>query len=156
MLRIIARGPDTYLLLAGDHRIVGWIRGRVLRFTGFESRAAAAAAAIAGGRALATYAGGTRLHTGPAVARPPSADERSPARIVPPRPVDAIPSMDDVHACGVGSASRRAHGMDTYSIEFVLVEGLRAEACGTIAQVLHAALSGHRLEPVRHRPKPAA
>src|SRR4051812_40638403 len=115
MLRITARGPDTYLLLAEDRGIVGWIRGRVLRFTGFESRAAAAAAAIVGGRALAIYAGGAALPTGPAVARPPSADDGSPARVVPPRRADAAPVIDDVHACGSGCASARAHGMDTYS-----------------------------------------
>jgi hypothetical protein len=156
MLRIFARGPDTYLLLAEDHGIVGWIRGRVLRFTGFESRAAAAAAAVGGGRALAAYTSGAALPTGPAVARPPSTDVGSSTRLVPPRRADAIPVIDDVHASGSECTSGLTYGMDTYSIEFMLAEGLHAGACGTIAQVVYAALSHDRREPARHRPTPAA
>jgi hypothetical protein len=143
MLRMVPRGPDTYLLLAEGCRIAGWIRGRLLRFTGFESQGAAAAAALVGGRALVTCAGGAPLLVGPAAARPPNVDRASAGRVVPPRSADAAPVLEDVHACGSEGASGRAHAMKTYSVEFMLPGGLRADASCSIAQTVHAAVSLH-------------
>ena len=50
---VLANGENSYRLVDADGAEVGWIRSKTIRFGGFDGEAAAIAAALEGGRALA-------------------------------------------------------------------------------------------------------
>jgi hypothetical protein len=180
MMRIIPRSPDAYLFRDGGHTPVGWLKERTVRFIGFPSHRDAVAAAVQGGLALASYVGGTTLHTrhaGPEVARPPNdvggepaardgrggvrlvhdgryewvfMNARRVARLVPPADVEVVPAIDEVLACGGRCARSTTPEAGTFSIEFLFAGEVSLNACLTIAQVLYTAVQHHRIRPTSH------
>jgi hypothetical protein len=175
MMRIIPRGPDTYLFRDGSHASVGWLRGPTVRFTGFPSPVHAIAAAVQGTLAVTAYVRGTTLHAGPAIARPPDGAARRPAvagesgavwltherghewivingnavaRLVSPLDRDALPQVEEPMACGGRDARVSACDAGAFSVEFVLSANVSVDARLTLAQVLYAA--------VRHLRTPSA
>ncbi|AHG92554.1 hypothetical protein J421_5019 (plasmid) [Gemmatirosa kalamazoonensis] len=172
MMRIIPRSPGAYLFRDAGHATVGWLEARTVRFTCFASHRDAVAAAVQGALALAAYAGGTTsrvLHAGPGAARPPNDaggearagvrvlnDGRHEwvyvhatrvARLVPPTSADAVPSIEEVLACGGPSACPPTPEANAFSIEFLLSEDTSLDVCLTIVQVLYAAVHHHRMRP---------
>jgi hypothetical protein len=59
--RIITDGADGFQLVADDDRVIGWVRGRAVGITGFDSEATCIVAAVASYRALASWLERNRL-----------------------------------------------------------------------------------------------
>ena len=76
MVVVLADGENIYRLVNAAGSDVGWIRQKAIGFTGFDTEAAAIAAALEGGRALARS---MRREFG--VAHPAMSDEPRPRKV---------------------------------------------------------------------------
>ena len=151
MLRIVRQRDDTFLLRDHVGRHVGQVRERAVRFTGFASPLAAVAAVIGGGNARAAYLGGTTVlgeahDADPADPRQAAPESDDPLR----RPVRL--AHDGTHEWVVLGRRRVARLITpsdedaggAFAIEFVLPDGVSADASPTLAQVLYSAVGAHR------------
>ena len=147
MLRFLGDGDGKYRLVNAGDREVGWIRGRVVGFRGFDSEERAVAAAVAGAAALGTF---LKKQTGRRHLPEPSgplrlvhdgahewvSDGRIPvARLGrPPTPAADVPAAAPAGDAAGGS------GDGSFSIEFVLpMAATEATAIQAAARV-HAAI----------------
>jgi hypothetical protein len=137
MLQIIEIAEGSFQLLDGEGRDVGWIRGTAFGFRGFDTVEDAAAAAVAGSRALATY-----LQRTFGASTMPS-DPGAPLRLVHDGAYEWISRAQyPLARLRRPVAGRQAGAEDgrNFGLEFVLPSYVRAGAAISAAQRVHRAI----------------
>ncbi|HEX6060091.1 MAG TPA: hypothetical protein VFZ11_13855 [Gemmatimonadaceae bacterium] len=136
MLEVFEIAEDSYRLLDGRGRDVGWIRGGALGFGGFRTEADALTAAAVGHQALAAHL--RRSFGAPML----SSDPGAPLRVVHDGADDWISrGAQPLARLFRPGEARRADGHDaTYRVEFVVPSYVRAGALIAAAQQLHRAI----------------
>ena len=136
MLEVFEIAEDSYRLVDGRGRDVGWIRGSALGFGGFRGEADALSAAAAGHRALAAH---LRRSFGASML---ASDPGAPLRVVHDGAYDWISrGAQPLARLFRPGEARRADGHDgSYLIEFVVPSYVRAGALIAAAQQLHRAI----------------
>lgn len=142
MLKVFEIAEESFQLVDGRGKEVGWIRGSALGFSGLLTEKEAIAAAVAGSSALGTFL--QRSFGAPAT--PP--DPGAPLRVVHDGAYDWVSrgSHPLARLYRPGTA-RNGDGHDgSYRVEFVLPSYARAAAAIGAAQQVHRAIES-RAEP---------
>ena len=143
MLEVFEIAEDSYRLVDGRGRDVGWIRGSALGFGGFRGEADAMSAAAAGHRALASH---LRRSFGASML---ASDPGAPLRVVHDGAYDWISrGAQPLARLFRPGEARRADAHDgSYRIEFVVPSYVRAGALIAAAQQLHRAIAAPAATP---------